>query len=54
MLQSNGDQDPSTWRPPLASFHCIYAKSWIDVKYDWSLSAQPSEVDALHDMLATC
>ncbi|MFI6396363.1 DUF1524 domain-containing protein [Nonomuraea sp. NPDC050540] len=52
--QSKGDQDPSTWRPPLTSFHCTYAKSWIDVKYDWSLSAQPSEVDALHDMLATC
>ncbi|MFI6396439.1 DUF1524 domain-containing protein [Nonomuraea sp. NPDC050540] len=52
--QSKGDQDPSTWRPPLTSFHCTYAKSWIDVKYDWSLSAQPSEIDALEDMLATC
>ncbi|MFI6296888.1 DUF1524 domain-containing protein [Nonomuraea sp. NPDC050790] len=52
--QSKSDKDPAQWRPPLASFHCDYAKSWTDVKYDWGLTADQAEVDALADMLATC
>ncbi|GAB2918110.1 DUF1524 domain-containing protein [Nonomuraea fastidiosa] len=52
--QSKGDKDPAAWKPPLESFYCEYAKSWIDVKYDWGLSMQLSERDALAEMLATC
>ncbi|WP_433513819.1 HNH endonuclease family protein [Nonomuraea sp. CA-143628] len=52
--QGKGDQDPSSWRPPLASFTCEYARSWIDVKHDWGLTAQPAERTALAEMLATC
>ncbi|MDF5758634.1 HNH endonuclease family protein [Spongiactinospora sp. TRM90649] len=52
--QGKGDKDPSVWRPPLESFYCTYSRSWIDVKYDWGLTAQQAEVDALEDMLATC
>ncbi|WP_246268313.1 GmrSD restriction endonuclease domain-containing protein [Nonomuraea typhae] len=52
--QAKGDQDPTTWKPPLASFWCDYAKSWTDIKYDWGLSAQQAEIDELADMLATC
>ncbi|WP_344984049.1 GmrSD restriction endonuclease domain-containing protein, partial [Nonomuraea soli] len=36
--QSKGDQDPSAWQPPLAPFRCAYAKSWVDVKFDWGLT----------------
>ncbi|MFG1683478.1 DUF1524 domain-containing protein [Nonomuraea sp. NPDC049269] len=52
--QSKSDQDPSTWRPPLASFECEYARSWVDVKFDWGLTMQPAERTALEQMLATC
>ncbi|GAA0941933.1 HNH endonuclease family protein [Nonomuraea longicatena] len=52
--QAKGDQDPSTWRPPLASFYCDYARSWTDVKHDWGLTMQPAERNALTQMLATC
>lgn len=52
--QSKGDKDPSTWRPPLQSFWCTYALSWVDVKYDWGLTLQSSEKTALEEMLATC
>jgi hypothetical protein len=52
--QSKGDKDPAEWKPPMESFYCEYAKSWIDVKHDWGLSMQASERDALAEMLATC
>ncbi|MGR6921117.1 HNH endonuclease family protein [[Actinomadura] parvosata] len=52
--QSKGDKDPARWKPPLESFYCEYARSWIDVKHDWELSMQPSEKEALIEMLATC
>ncbi|MEU3165625.1 HNH endonuclease family protein [Streptosporangium sp. NPDC006930] len=52
--QAKGDQDPSTWRPPLASFNCTYARAWIQVKYYWKLTLQSSEKSALQSMLATC
>ncbi|MEV4081423.1 DUF1524 domain-containing protein [Nonomuraea fuscirosea] len=52
--QSKADKDPAAWKPPLTTFHCEYARSWIDVKHDWGLSMQPSEKDALLEMLSTC
>ena len=52
--QAKGDKDPSVWRPPLASFECEYARSWVDVKFDWGLTMQPAERSALEKMLATC
>ncbi|MBA2898011.1 hypothetical protein HNR30_009419, partial [Nonomuraea soli] len=48
------DQDPSAWQPPLAPFRCAYAKSWVDVKFDWGLTLQQAEKTALQAMLATC
>jgi 5-methylcytosine-specific restriction endonuclease McrA len=32
--QAKGDKDPAQWRPPLESFQCPYASSWIEVKYE--------------------
>lgn len=52
--QDKGDKDPSNWRPPLDSYHCVYAKMWIHTKYYWELTLQAAEKDALRDMLATC
>ncbi|MFE0527130.1 HNH endonuclease family protein [Micromonospora parva] len=52
--QSKGDQDPSTWQPPLSSYRCTYSKMWITVKYSWGLTLQSSEKSALQSMLNTC
>ncbi|MGJ6963075.1 HNH endonuclease family protein [Streptosporangium sp. G11] len=52
--QAKGDQDPSTWQPPLGSFDCTYARAWIQVKYYWKLTLQSSEKSALQSMLASC
>ncbi|SCL73571.1 Protein of unknown function (DUF1524) [Micromonospora peucetia] len=52
--QAKGDQDPSTWQPPLASYRCTYSKMWITVKYGWGLKLQSSEKSALQSMLTTC
>ncbi|MGC4864660.1 HNH endonuclease family protein [Micromonospora sp. DT53] len=52
--QSKGDQDPSTWQPPLSSYRCTYSKMWITVKYNWGLTLQTSEKSALQSMLNTC
>ncbi|MGS2617963.1 HNH endonuclease family protein [Micromonospora sp. LZ34] len=52
--QAKGDQDPSTWQPPLSSYRCTYSKMWITVKYSWGLSLQSSEKSALQSMLNTC
>ncbi|MFI6333043.1 HNH endonuclease family protein [Micromonospora chersina] len=52
--QAKGDQDPSTWQPPLSSYRCTYSKMWITVKYSWGLTLQSSEKSALQSMLNTC
>jgi hypothetical protein len=54
LLNRSGDQDPSTWQPPLASYRCTYSKMWITVKYSWGLKLQSSEKSALQSMLNTC
>jgi hypothetical protein len=51
--QSKVDQDPSTWRPLLASYRCTYAKMWIAVKAYRVLTLQSSEKTALQSMLNT-
>jgi len=52
--QSKGDQDPTTWKPSLTGFWCTYAKSWITVKYKYSLTLQSAEKTALNTMLTYC
>jgi len=52
--QAKGDQDPSTWQPPLSSYRCTYSKIWIQSKYHWGLRLQASEKTALQAMLNTC
>ncbi|MEV6343700.1 HNH endonuclease family protein [Actinoplanes sp. NPDC051851] len=52
--QSKSDQDPTTWKPPLTSYYCTYAKMWVAVKYYWGLTLQSAEKTALTSMLSTC
>ncbi|KAK3952246.1 hypothetical protein QBC32DRAFT_146400 [Pseudoneurospora amorphoporcata] len=52
--QAKSDQSPDSWKPPLASFYCTYAKSWVQVKYTWALSITSAEKSALTSMLNTC
>ncbi|GKT55862.1 secreted protein [Colletotrichum tofieldiae] len=52
--QSKSDKSPDSWKPPLTSFYCIYARSWVQVKSYWALSVTSAEKTALTSMLNTC
>ncbi|OAA71623.1 hypothetical protein ISF_02174 [Cordyceps fumosorosea ARSEF 2679] len=52
--RSKGDRSPDGWKPPLKSFYCTYAKSWVAVKSYYKLTITSSEKSALSDMLDTC
>ncbi|KAH6606048.1 hypothetical protein Trco_005201 [Trichoderma cornu-damae] len=52
--RSKGDRSPDQWKPPLSSFYCTYAKSWIDVKSFYQLTITSAEKTALSGMLDTC
>ncbi len=52
--QSKGDNDVTTWRPPLTSFYCTYARAWIQVKWYYNLTLQSTEKTELTSMLNTC
>lgn len=52
--RAKSDSPPNTWKPPLATFHCTYARRWIAVKYKFSLSVTIAESSALSDMLSNC
>ncbi|KAL1840384.1 hypothetical protein VTJ49DRAFT_510 [Mycothermus thermophilus] len=52
--QAKGDKSPDLWKPPLTSFWCTYAKSWVTVKYNYQLSVTTAEKSALTSMLNTC
>lgn len=48
------DSSPDEWKPPLQSFYCTYASSWIGVKDNYNLTVTSAEQSALSDMLSTC
>ena len=52
--QAKGDQTPATWKPPLTSFWCTYAKMWVHTKSRFSLTINAAEKSALTDMLNRC
>ncbi|KAK5995562.1 putative secreted protein [Cladobotryum mycophilum] len=52
--QSKGDKSPDAWKPPLKSFYCTYAESWVQVKSFYKLTITTAEKQALGDMLNTC
>ncbi|OHF04054.1 hypothetical protein CORC01_00393 [Colletotrichum orchidophilum] len=52
--QSKSDKSPDSWKPPLTSFYCTYARSWVQVKSYWALTVTSAEKTALTSMLNTC
>lgn len=52
--QSKSDRSPDAWKPPLRSFYCTYAKSWIQVKSHYDLTITSAEKSALSSMLDSC
>ena len=52
--QDKRAQDPAEWKPPSRAAWCQYARDWTTVKLRWGLTADPSEIVALREMLATC
>ncbi|CEJ92229.1 hypothetical protein VHEMI07890 [[Torrubiella] hemipterigena] len=52
--RSKGDRSPDSWKPPLKTFHCKYAESWVQVKSYYSLTVTMAEKAALSQMLDTC
>jgi hypothetical protein len=52
--QSKSDQSPDAWKPPLSSYHCVYARMWVKVKYAWQLTVTSAEKAAVTTMLNAC
>lgn len=50
--RSKGDQDPSTWLPPVGQ--CTYVSNWISVKIRYSLTVDSAEAAKLTEMISTC
>lgn len=50
---AKSDSDAAGWRPKKAK-QCSFAQLVIDTKYTWNLSIDPSEKNALNEMLSTC
>lgn len=50
--RSKSDRDPSDWLP--SENRCLYAKSWIGVKFRWRLSVDSREKSKLRQLLSNC
>lgn len=51
--RSKGDQDPANWLPQ-ASYRCVYARAWVQVKYYYDLTVDSAEQSALTGLLDAC
>ena len=49
-----GSKGPEEWKPARREYWCQYATDWTTIKHSWGLTANPSEADALREMLASC
>jgi uncharacterized protein DUF1524 len=52
--RAKGDQDPSQWRPSNHGYWCEYSRSWVAVKYHWTLTVTGREKAVLKEMLGSC
>lgn len=52
--QIKGDKGPEAWQPPNFDYRCEYARRWISIKDEWSLSVNAREKAALQEMLRGC
>ncbi len=48
------DADPAEWKPSNTGYRCMYARSWIHVKYVYGLTVNDAERAALDTMLDRC
>lgn len=51
---SKGDRDPAEWLPPLASYHCTYARMYVWIKHTYDLTVDSAEKSALSGILNGC
>jgi hypothetical protein len=52
--RAKSDSDPAEWLPPVRSYWCTYATTWIAVKYRWRLSVDRAERSALKVLITSC
>jgi len=52
--RSKGERDPAEWMPTSVSYHCEYARIWVQIKRAWDLSVDPAENTFLKSTLASC
>jgi len=52
--RSKGERDPAEWMPTSVSYHCEYARIWVQIKRAWDLSVDPAENTFLTRTLASC
>lgn len=52
--QDKGDQEPATWMPPNAAFHCQYAIQFIEVLRGYALPIDMPSATVLRNAAATC
>ncbi|KAJ3577037.1 hypothetical protein NP233_g48 [Leucocoprinus birnbaumii] len=52
--RSKGDKDIAEWLPPLASYHCIYTRAWVQVKHQYGLTVDSAEKAAISSILSGC
>lgn len=53
--REKSNDDPAEWMvPDNSGDRCLYARSWIHVKYTWNLTVDPAEQAALAELLDTC
>ena len=52
--RSKGERDPAEWMPTSVSYHCEYARFWVQIKRAWDLSVDPAENTFLTRTLASC
>nr|BFD86914.1 hypothetical protein StreXyl84_63150 [Streptomyces sp. Xyl84] len=52
--RSKADQDPSTWLPPAAGYHCTYVTGWMTDKTRWSPTIGAPGQTALAEVLEQC
>jgi 5-methylcytosine-specific restriction endonuclease McrA len=52
--RSKGDKDPANWLPTVTSYHCVYVRAWVQVKYYYGLTVDSAERTKLSSVLSGC
>ena len=49
--RSKGAQDPASWLPPNADYHCEYVKNWLEIKRRHPMGLDRDEWEAIESVL---